>query len=529
MNILESFYIQFKTNADDVKRGTKEAEKAVNELDKGIKNTNEETEKLGKSFVKMLEGGAQALTAVLSFGAIKAGVMNAAQFNSNLEVQAKLLGQNVTDLKAYGAAVEAAGGSVEGFQGSVRGAFNAASQAGLPLPPVDVLMRRYRDAIKGLSKNEQARRLGMLGVSDPGMIALLEQSDEEFEKSITSAREHAAVTEKDTAAAREFEKAWSGAAHSLDTLFSKIGSDVLPPLTSLLNIFTDFTSSLKDNKAAMYGFFAAMITLSITAAGTVAKLAGSLLGLGGAMASVMSRLSIAGAVTAGLPFIANGAWKAGNYIGTQLNKALGRGDANGIIGGAPQDPKEAMSFWMSQGFSREQAAGIVANEQRESSGNPSAIGDSGAARGLYQWHPHRRAQILAATGIDVSTANATDQRRAALWEMKNTGLYDDLKNTSTPDQAAGLFSRQFERPANGDVEAIKRGQMALGIASSSAFSTNTQFGGDSNSSRNTNVKIDQISVNTQATDAQGISSSISQELTSHLRTTVSNYDDGVAY
>lgn len=532
MNVLDTFYILFKSNAGDVKKANKEAEKSSNELAESLKNASEEAEQLGKNFVKAVEGATQAIAAVVSFGAIKAGVLNAAKFNSDLEVQGRLMGQNVRDIKAYGAAVEAAGGSARNFGESLKSAFTNASNAGLPLPPVDVLMRRYREAIRGLTPSGAAFRLGQLGVTDPGMMTLLQQSDEEFEKSIAAAREHAKVTEEDTHAAREFEAAWSKLGQTFDALFTQIGSDVLPVFTKLFTVLTDFATELRDNKGEMYAFFGGMIALSITAAGAVGKLAASLLALGsggalGALAAVAKNLGVFGFVTAGIPLIANASYAGGQAIGRWIKGESAPSAASAT--GDASDTKAAMDFWMSQGYTRAQAAGIVANERHESGHDASAIGDGGRARGLYQWHPDRAARIQAGTGIDVRTASAADQRRAAAWELKEMGLDAQLRQIDDPDQAASFFSRKFERPKYGDYEALARGKTALSIAGSSPFTSLDSSISNSSSSRSVSVKIDEVNVVTQATDANGIAAGIGQDLNSQLRSTMSNFDDGIAY
>ncbi|MBM6588386.1 phage tail tip lysozyme, partial [Streptococcus pneumoniae] len=45
---------------------------------------------------------------------------------------------------------------------------------------------------------------------------------------------------------------------------------------------------------------------------------------------------------------------------------------------------DPMAFFQSMGWSKEQAAGIVANLQRESNMNPRAVGDNGKAVGIAQ-------------------------------------------------------------------------------------------------------------------------------------------------
>jgi hypothetical protein len=186
-----------------------------------------------------------------------------------------------------------------------------------------------------------------------------------------------------------------------------------------------------------------------------------------------------------------------------------------------------MAFWMSQGYTREQAAGIVANERHESGGDPAARGDGGRAHGLYQWHADRRKKIMDATNIDVSTASAADQRKAAAWEMKNEGIFNDaaFRNIKGADEAAAYFSTKFERPADTIGQAVSRANTAMDIAGQTPFASSSGSGGNSSSS---SVKIDKIDVHTQATDANGIANDIGGELERVLGFSYGNLDDGVA-
>ncbi len=178
-------------------------------------------------------------------------------------------------------------------------------------------------------------------------------------------------------------------------------------------------------------------------------------------------------------------WFSGTWLGKKIDQgmqsarnALGiGGDPSGGIasGGAPKNKaeaaKESYRFWRSKGLSHEQALGVVANEQEESAYNPRARGDGGNAHGLYQWHGDRRRKILAGTGIDVSTADANQQREAAHWESTQ-GTHDpkamrawrELKQAKTPGEAAAIWSRLWERPAAVAEAQINRARIANGLA-----------------------------------------------------------------
>lgn len=145
---------------------------------------------------------------------------------------------------------------------------------------------------------------------------------------------------------------------------------------------------------------------------------------------------------------------------------------------ANKNYREDFAFWTSEGYTPEQAAGIIANMEHESGGNPRSIGDNGKAYGLFQWHPSRREKISQGlrdeTGgrMDFSTAGHMDQLAAAAWEMKHFGEYTDkahrddvfndayFRSLSTAYDAGAYFCRKFEIPADTEGAAARRGSLA---------------------------------------------------------------------
>jgi hypothetical protein len=127
--------------------------------------------------------------------------------------------------------------------------------------------------------------------------------------------------------------------------------------------------------------------------------------------------------------------------------------------------KESFDFWRSKGLAPAQAAGLVGMEQGESNFTPNARGDGGKAHGAFQWHPDRRAKILAGTGIDIDHATHAQQLQAAYWEMTKgsesyTGFWKRLQKARTAGEAAALGVYMFERPKGKAGEARLRGGYA---------------------------------------------------------------------
>lgn len=183
------------------------------------------------------------------------------------------------------------------------------------------------------------------------------------------------------------------------------------------------------------------------------------------------------AQVAGTAKAAQGAWetvKRAWRTRPQILGGTGGDPANGAAvaptgsQGRRAAAQDAYAFWRSKGLTHEQASGVVANEQAESAHNPRARGDGGLAHGLYQHHPDRRAAILAGTGIDMSTADAQQQREATFWELskgQERKAWEALKRAESAGEAASVFSTLFERPRDKAGEAQKRAAIANGLAS----------------------------------------------------------------
>lgn len=112
--------------------------------------------------------------------------------------------------------------------------------------------------------------------------------------------------------------------------------------------------------------------------------------------------------------------------------------------------QQAMGFFQSKGYTKEQAAGIVGNLIAESNLRPSgAVGDNGTAFGIAQWRGERLTRLKR-----FANANGKDwqdfgtQLAFVDMELQNheTGAYQALKNAKTVDEATAAFVG-YERPA----------------------------------------------------------------------------------
>lgn len=217
-------------------------------------------------------------------------------------------------------------------------------------------------------------------------------------------------------------------------------------------------------------------------------LAGAFAMLGGPaiISGIWALASAFGALSAPILAIAAAGfagWKIGEWINGKIN---GEPPTGGNPGQQSQSGKirkpgnslDPVNFFMGMGWTKEQAAGIVANLKHESALNPSAVGDGGKAYGIAQWHPDRQANFKKWAGKDIRQSSLEEQLAFVNYELTQGAEQKAgnlLRASTNAQQAGAIVSRHYERPAQADAEALKRANTAVQVAQNTTI--NVQ-GGD---------------------------------------------------
>ena len=128
--------------------------------------------------------------------------------------------------------------------------------------------------------------------------------------------------------------------------------------------------------------------------------------------------------------------------------------------------QQAVAFFVGQGWTVAQSAGIVANLEAESGLRPDAVGDGGAAYGIAQWHPPRQSTFAGLFGKPIQGSSLSEQLYFVHAELQGTekAAGDKLAACTTAGEAGASVSVNYERPADKVGEADKRAMLAERIA-----------------------------------------------------------------
>jgi len=215
------------------------------------------------------------------------------------------------------------------------------------------------------------------------------------------------------------------------------------------------------------------------------------------------------------PILAVAAAAAGGYwVGSKIyewmddkRQSIMGGGAKPKSGGGGNSPAKSQSsstadpvkFFMGLGWTKEQAAGIVANLKAESDLDPYAQGDGGKAYGIAQWHPDRQANFEKWAGHNIQNSTLEEQMRFVNYELTQGSEQKAgrmLRAANNARQAGRIVSEYYERPAARMAESSKRAEMAASISQNTTINVN---GSSDPSATARAVASEQVRVNSDLT------------------------------
>lgn len=566
MTVLDSFYLLFKTDAkgaqadvaaldkqiaDLAAKGQKRDEAEVKqlkelrkqraEMTRDIKDQTKEVDKLGQSFVKTIENVASAGTALFAFTAIKAGVQHATDFNSQLLVTSKILGQNVKSLSAFASAAEAAGGTKEGAIGQYQSLALQYSSQGLKPPTPEELITNLRKSLANY-KTPEAKlfQLQRLGISDPGIISEALASPEEL-AAYQKQGKSSALTEEQTQKLRDLKRSEVEAGQEVTHWFGKLGTElstvIIPGLQALGKVLHTITNVPGGSTTLGLGGLLASWFGGKWAVGKLGSKLGNLLGIGSKAAPAAGEAvaAVAGASAATIgAIIVGAAAAAGSLIWHKQIADWVDTNVHGDDDAALRRRFQSSSNRTSTGIG---PLGIRSNNpgNLQPGGHEAVYATPEAGLGALASQLRRygsRGWDTVESILGHYAPPGTNNTEAYINAVaRDTGFARGQRlNLNDPSVLQKLIPAIIKHengynPYNDSMiqSSIAAGKGALASVGSLGFQSSTP-GGD----KSVNIKTGDINVHTQATDAHGIASDIGSELKTQFRLGIASWDDGVA-
>ncbi|QTD90831.1 phage tail tip lysozyme [Burkholderia anthina] len=406
-----------------------------------------------------------------------------------------------------------------------------------------------------------------MGIGD-GEFNFLKQGEGAVLALVDAQKKNSAITEKQAEQALKLRNAWLDVRDRLQYVGTTVLLELMPMFEKLLGKLQNVADWVADHKAdisawvdhavaavqrfaewadraanAVGGWKAVLVALVglkiVSFVSPLVDIAMALMGVGKGLTAVSSGLggvasagpAALGVLTrllgvAALLFHSEGLNEGeGNTRLTQPGDTwdgdpVGKARASANSGSLADRRRYLLGRLKEAGYTDAQAAGVVGSLMQESQLDPTAVNKASGNAGIAQWGKARGAQFEKQFGHSLAQSTFGEQVDFMLWELKNTEKQADqrIRMAKTPEFAAEVHSREYERPGAAEANIARRQQYArevfagLGQANAAQIAQQTAAaaapaGGNttttSTSTSETNIN-GPITVHTQATDAAGI-------------------------
>lgn len=534
MNVIETLFYIFEADTKKVDEGVDKSSKKAAGLTKELTAADKAGQRLSGTFMSIAKGAGAGLLAGLSVAAIGAMVRNVVDSTDALADQAQALGVSVGELDLWNAAAQSTGGQAGAFAASlatVNERIQDVARKGSPellamfekvgVSLADVkanasdpiaLLRQMSDEFANLSEAEAAglgRKLGL----DSGTVNLLRQGRDGLEAVIAKQRELGFVTDAQAEAAGKYNDALDASRRVWDDLRRRFVTAILPALTWVGEKIQDLGRFIQENSTFV------VAGVAIIAAAVVGLLLPALVSAAtAAWALVAPFLPIIAAVTA---------------FGVAL--ALVVDDLYNFMQGNDSLLGEIAKKWPLVGDIIRGVGETVAHLAALVGEFASAFvtlfteGPEAALKqldaGILQVASSLMGQVPLFQAIGDFATRVIDGIVAA-WEGLLSLLQRGFGLLTRAGELANGLTGGLAGKALGLVQSGQRSVMEAGASMVGATSA-AAVGVGAAGNKTSTVNIDKVEVNTQATDADGISRSIGQSLEGEMRGAADFFDDGV--
>lgn len=541
MALLDTLLLVFKADTSQADAGLDSARKKSDELIDSIRDADAAAGKAGASLKAMAAGALGGIAAAFSVSAAISGAFARADNIRAIEQTSDAIGAAIENVDAFGKAAEAMGGDAQGARDSLTdmaekmgeamsdvesGAAKAFKSLGISLKSADGStkdaisgMLDLASAVEGLDRSAAVFKIKELGITDNRTVEMILKGRQELERMLRVQKEQGVVTKEAAENARKLTEATGALKNMISSAGASFLDSIIPALTKVIEWLGKGVSWMQDNKDFVIGFFgsiAAVVTalyLPAMASAAIATLAATwpLLLIGAAIAAAAAAFALI------YDDVMNFVEGNDSFIGQVFEKypmvekiVMTLIDAfrqmwQILITGAQQ-----VGDFVTAGF-QQVIAGIKAAVDYLSEAYVAITGFVDSSLTSFQ---------SLSDGISAIFAFIVETVKGSL-SFVTDGI-DKIK--SGVSGVAGFFG------FGDSSSAMQSASQQIGAASSAPSNgvSSSAISNMANSISETNVQVGQVVVQTQATDAQGISRDVGSELQSQLKNLEHESATGVA-
>lgn len=284
--LLDVWTTVFRADTDDLDKGIKKSDEATENLITTLKGVKGAGAEAGSSFGAFATGALASLTAALSVGALIHNAVESAAEIGRLSQTAEALDVSIESLDAFGRAAQQAGGDAEGardsltdmaekigeaFSDTESGAAKAFQGLGIQVKDANGKAKDaitgfldLASAVEGLDKSAAVFKVKELGITDNRSVELLLKGRKELERMIQAQKDMGVITKENAEVAKRYTESMNAFKGTLERVGMSVNSALLPALTKIVEWLSVAANWLAEHKDLVIGFFGAIAAVVAT-------------------------------------------------------------------------------------------------------------------------------------------------------------------------------------------------------------------------------------------------------------------------
>lgn len=549
MALLEELLIRIGVDASGVDRGIDQSTKKADGLTDSLKHSETQANSTGAAMASFAAKALGALTAVLSVGNAISGAVGRAEMVGELSRTSEALGIAIEDLDAFGKAAERAGGDAQGARDSLTDMAEALGEAlsdkesgrakafkalGIAITDTNGKAKDgltgildLASAVEGLDKSAAVFKIKELGITDNRTVELILKGRKELERLLAVQKAQGVVTKEAAERARVFNDGLAALRGATSNAANSFFDSIIPALTKVVEWLTKVVDWAAEHKDVIVGFFIAVAGV-VTALYLPAMISAAAATLAATwpLLLIIATMAAVGAAFA-LVYEDIMAFIDGNdsFIGQIFEKY-------------PMVEKVVMmlidifkALWDMLATGAAQIGGFVtAAFLQIVAGIKVAVDYLSEAYGSFESFTLAVIGVFEGLGSTISSifSGIVDAVKASIgFVMDGINKLKSAGNAVSgflgfgdeePSNSSPLPSGSGQDPLDVPGSSIEAANRAIGAASSSPLNgVSSSAISNSTQTRNSTVEIGQVTVNSQATDAQGVAKDMNSELSNQLK------------
>lgn len=472
--LLQSLVYSFQADTRDVDKGIKKTEKSADDLTDALKKSEDQSKKTSQTLGMFAKAAIGWLSAAASAGkAMSMAVQRAGEIDA-LDTLSLQLGTSITKTDALARSIVGLGGSTDQAQADLGALADALKERGQK--PLEGMLQ-LSDRLAGMSYDRATRELKEYGITEKSTIEMMRKGSGEIQRMIKHQEKNGAITQEAADKAKKFNQSLNGLKQVSSDAANSFAQFLMPVLTKVIDFLAKAGKWASENKPFVVGFFAAVagiiatlfLPAMLSAAAATLAATWPFIAIGAAIAAAAALFAII--YDDIMTFIDGGE----SMIGMVLDKFPIVGEVVTFVADIVKAAFSALlqagqTLW--SGFTS-MADGIV---------------------GIFQWLWEGIKKYIDFIGGAVEKVKG-----AVNWAKGKLGFGDDADVTvSTMSKAQQDIVAMADNPSAG---------MTTGAIRNAATGNQIEQ----------NLAIGEITIETQATDAQGMASSTRSELQDQLQ------------